>query len=302
MMTIAVAGCINRDTVIHQGRPVIRGFGGILYNVFGLARLLGDDARIIPICNLGRDAAVPVQRFLSTERNVCTTHIRVIDSVNNHCRMTYPIVGERLERFTGFVPAISFEQLKPAMSSDLTLVNFISGRDLTLRTLQRFRSEYAATVYLDFHTLALGLRHNGTRFLRRPKRWRDYVTTCDYLQMNGNEFSLLAGEEPDDRALRRFFSNHVRTTCEAMIVTLGPRGVAMVSKRSHGSVISRLSPRSRPRSSEPTGAGDLVAAGFCAGIVAGKPLDQCLRLAVDCGTRACSALHPQDIQLPKLLT
>ena len=298
---IAVAGCINRDTVKRPGKPVIRGYGGILYNIFGLAKLLGDRTVISPVCNLGNDVSKPVLKLLSSLNNIDPAFIRIVATPNNHCMMKYRDDGERDEVFTGFVPAISYSQLQNVIDHDLALINFISGRDMTLGTLRRFRDAFSGGIYLDFHTLSLGLRRNGKRFPRRPRKWREYIACCDYLQMNGIEFTLLSGLQPERESLVNFFKSCVRPAGSVMVVTLGSNGAAMVWQVNGEIKVRFATPIHASEVNDTTGAGDLFAAGFCAGLVIGKSLITCLKLAVDTGAYGCSIIHPQDVNLSRLI-
>jgi sugar/nucleoside kinase (ribokinase family) len=297
---IAVVGCINRDTVRQLGEPTVRGFGGTLYNIFGLSQLLGDNAEIFPVCNLGNDASKPVFGLLSQLSNVNPANIKVVPTTNNHCRMTYRADCERDEIFSGFVPAISLRQLARVADCDIALINFISGHDMTLNTLKKFREMYRGTLYFDFHTLSLGLRKNGRRFLRKPRRWAEYIACCDYLQMNRREFILLSGNQPDKQLLSSFFRRYVMPTGSAMLITLGADGAVLVSQSGRKISVRYEKPAGMSKVSDTTGAGDLFAAGFCAGLAKRKPLANCLRLAVRAGTYGCSITHPQDVALPNL--
>lgn len=299
-MKIAVAGCVNRDTVKRPGKPTLHGFGGILYNIFGLSRLLGDSAEIVPVCNLGHDVSRQVLRILSRAKNVDTGHVCVVPFENNHCRMTHRTDTDRDEVFSGFVPSISFRQLSKIADCDLALVNFISGHDMTLSALTKFRNAYDGIIYMDFHTLSLGLRRDGRRFSRKPKRWAEYIAQCDFLQMNRSEFSLLSGEPPDRESLVRFFEDYLSKTARALIVTLDSSGAAMVIRDAGKTVVRQRKPSSKLRVADTTGTGDLFSAGFCAGLLKRRSLASCLRLAVDTGTYGCSIVHPQDVKLAGL--
>jgi sugar/nucleoside kinase (ribokinase family) len=298
---IAIIGCVNRDTVIQPGRRAITGFGGILYNVFCLSDILRDQAEILPVCNIGADAADQVFELLSEVSNVSTEHMRIVDTENNHCKMTYRDDGERDEIFTGFVSAISGSQLSRIRDADLAVVNFISGRDLTLPTLQRFRESFEGALYLDFHTLSLGLRKDGRRYLRKPKRWREYLQCCDYLQLNAREFSLLSRRPPVEEELIAFFESHVRPTGRALLVTLGELGAAMVGEEELGPTVIFNRACCSTEVIDTTGAGDIFAAAFCAGLIRNCPLEPCLRFAAAASSLGCSFIHPQDFHIQHVL-
>lgn len=281
---------------LPDGRT-ITGYGGILYNIFGLSRLLGDRAEILPICNLGADVCDPVQRLLNTLNNVNPIGIHRVDSKNNHCIMTYKASGERNEIFEGFVPAISIRQLESTRDCNIAMINFISGRDLTLRTLKRFRADFNGKIYLDFHTLSLGLHRGGERFFRKPARWKEYIECCDILQMNRAEFGLLSGcRAPDRQHLTSFFEDRMAGGNRVMIVTLGERGASMVRKVEMRPKVDFLTGAIPDEIVDTTGAGDVFSAGFCYGLSLGKSLIDCLKIAVEASVSACRVKHPEDLR------
>lgn len=298
---IAVVGCINRDTVRRPGKREINGLGGTLYNIFGLSRLLDRHVTIMPVCNVGSDVYDDAIRLLVKLDDVRTGLIRRTPFENNHCVMTYSSDSDRSEIFTGFVPAISYEHLLRVIDATIVLINFISGRDMTLRTLQRFRREYGGVIYFDFHTLSLGLHNDGIRFMRRPVRWREYVTCCDYLQLNAGEFELLAGAEFSRRSAIEFYERYLMLDCCAMLVTLGENGAAMIRREGRQTVVRFAEPKHGYDIRDTTGAGDLFAAGYCAGLLMNQSLVKCLELAVCAGSDGCNSIHPQDVKLRSIL-
>jgi sugar/nucleoside kinase (ribokinase family) len=298
--TVLVIGSVNRDTVILPGRRPIAGFGGILYNIFGLSQLLDRSSTIIPVCNVGRDSHDDVMVLLENLPNVETSNIKRVEGDNNHCKLTYSDTESRSEIFTGFVPAISFSRIEELLSADIVIINFISGRDITLKTLKRIRKSCCNPIYMDFHTLSLGLKKDGSRYLRRPKRWREYVKCCDYLQMNSVEFELLSSREPNHDGLKSFYDSYLSDTCRALLVTFGSRGAAIVVGNCGAAEVRFDSPSRKYRDTDSTGAGDLFTAGFCAGLVSGLSLEKCLRVAVEAGSHVCTVMHPQDMKLSNL--
>ncbi len=229
--SVAVIGSINRDTVRFPDGHSVTGFGGTLYNLFGLHRLLGDRVYLSPVCNLGSDVEADVRRKLSYIEGIDTSHVRIVQSQNNHCEMEYDASGHRRERFTGFVPAISYTQIEPLLDSDLVLVNFISGRDISLKTLEAVSIASRGTVYIDLHTLMLGLRRDGTRYYRKPRGWREFSVCADYLQMNAAEFETLSEERITVESIQRFYREYLYGEVHAVIVTLGAMGAMLARRR-----------------------------------------------------------------------
>ncbi len=296
---ISVAGSINRDTVIFPDGRTEHGLGGILYNVIGLSRLLGSEAIIVPICNVGEDIEEDLRTQLRSEGSVDSHSISFVPATNNHCILTYDDDGDRTEKFEGFLPEISLDQMRAALESAVTIVNFISGRDLTLDTLRKFRDICDGTLYIDFHTLSLGLHDDGKRYLRKPEDWREYFAHCDYMQMNRVEFELLSDSNATAENLSVFFSKLNLRNLTAILVTLDANGAYMARRSAGGFDIVHVPVPNGSEVTDATGGGDLFAAGFVSGLVAKRSLDECLRLAVSAGSEGCGYAHPQDIRFTR---
>lgn len=285
--------------MIYPDGRTEHGLGGILYNAFGLSRLLGDRTTILPICNVGRDIEEDVLALLKSEDSIESHAVSFVPETNNHCTLTYDETGNRTEKFEGFVPPITFEQMKPAFESSVTIINFISGRDLALDTLRRFRKAYSGNVYIDFHTLSLGLRENGTRYPKKPADWQEYFGLCDYMQMNREEFELLSDSGAAADNIGSFFAKLTLCNLSAILVTLDSDGALMARRTRDGvSVIHEPVPDGSDVT-DATGAGDLSASGFVSGLALEKSLEECLKLAVSAGSEGCRYAHPQDIQFTR---
>ncbi|MCP4568268.1 MAG: carbohydrate kinase family protein [FCB group bacterium] len=259
---IGVIGTINRDTIYQADGSVVKSWGGILYNIKYLCE--AGKAIILPVVNIGRDCSVSLNRFLKQYGNLDCSNISIVDELNNHCVLRYSDQSSKREILKGGVPALSCGRVKPLLECDAVLVNFISGRDIKLVALERFRSEYNGLIYMDIHSLMLGRKKISggvARYLRRPRYRRRYAACADILQVNQVEFELLAGCDFERKTAVSFFKREL-PTAKALIITLGADGCLAVYRRGTR-IIGRMvsSPQVR-RVFDTTGCGDIFAAGF----------------------------------------
>jgi sugar/nucleoside kinase (ribokinase family) len=260
---IAVIGTINRDSLVFPDGERHESFGGIFYSLSALSALGKGWMEIYPVCNLGHDVYHRVVDMLGQYDNVRLEGMRKVKGKNNHVLLLIDRNNERVEVLKNRVPAVSFDQIKPFLDSDVLLVNFTSGFDLTLRTLTRIRANSHALMFLDIHSLTLGVRKNGKRFLRRPARWAEYLSQADIVQCNRAEFGLLAGREFGSADEIRDFGGRVLGLGPGMLlVTLGGKGAVMMQRQGRGCKLIREPGRKVRVFKDATGCGDAFSAGF----------------------------------------
>jgi sugar/nucleoside kinase (ribokinase family) len=256
---IVVIGTINRDTIIFPDGRKTESFGGILYNILSLSHLGREDARIHPVCNLGYDVYGRVISQLRNVHNVELGGIRQVESKNNHARLFIRREGEREETLRNRVPALTYAQIKPFLKADVILVNFISGCDLSLKTLKKTRKETDALVFMDVHSLTLGVDQSGKRFFDAPKNWREWIKQADIVQMNLPELKELAQKNLKSGQEIREFGNYILSLGpEVLLVTLGKDGALMI----HDNKVCRFKGRKVRKFKDATGCGDVFSAGF----------------------------------------
>jgi len=280
--SVAVIGTINRDTVRLPSGKITRGFGGLLYSLLPLAQLLEKEARIIPLLKLGHDYHRPILKMLGRRPNIITSGIKIVPHKNNHCHLYYLDFDRKSEILEGGVPPLHQIDLRPALLCKLVLINFITGRDLSLRTLESFRRHFGGCIYIDIHSLTLGKRADGRRYLRKPRNWRRYAACADYLQMNRCEFELLTGMAMDKSGLRRFFGLLPGRRPQALIVTLGREGSYLLCRGGRLAAGRQFRVPQPSPAGDTTGCGDIYAAAFCAGLVQQYDLARCAKLANAC--------------------
>jgi sugar/nucleoside kinase (ribokinase family) len=260
---IAVIGTINKDTIVFPSGKRTESFGGILYNLSALSGLGGRGMEIYPVCNLGYDVYDQVERILRQYHNVERGGIKKVRRKNNHAYLLVDKESEREEVLRHRVPALSFDQVKPFLDSDAMLVNFISGFDISLSTLKKIRKNTDALIFVDVHSLTLGIRKDGKRFLRTPRSWREYLKQADFVQTNLPELSVLCGKELESQEDVQDFGKYVLSVGpKVLLVTLGAEGALMVHQEAECYELKRCAGTRARRFKDATGCGDVFSAGF----------------------------------------
>jgi hypothetical protein len=268
---VGIIGSINRDTIYLADDKQVSSWGGILYNIKYLTE--SGVGEIIPVVNAGVDAYEDIIGILKKYPNVNSEYVSCVDALNNHCFLYYHNQSHKCEVLKGGVRRLRYKQIMPLLDCDLVLVNFISGRDIALQTLERFRQNYRGLIYMDIHSLTLGSRkveEGYKRFLRRPSNWMRYAGCADILQMNENEFEILSGCKLSHGNLRRFWSL-ISANTKCMLITLGRDGSLVVSGKSNPK-IKEIPPIKVSRVYDTTGCGDAFAAGFISEYINSKNL------------------------------
>ncbi len=295
-LRVAVIGTINNDLIIGPDSHRIRSLGGMLYNIRALGQLLGERAVIMPVTRVGDDLAETVAASLAASGNVDLSAVRVVAGPHNQCIIRYQSVSERVETLSGWVGAVGWGQIEQALSADMILINFISGRDITWHNLQRLRRAFNGPLYIDLHSRALALARDGRRYLRRPGRWREYVHCADFLQMNEYEYAAIAGEPPGEASCINFARRNLRTRA-ALLVTLGAQGYLLAERRGKQIRFMRCRATKTLTSCETTGCGDVFAAGMVCKLLVGASISTAAGFANRAAGHAASCASLEQLNL-----
>jgi hypothetical protein len=259
---IALLGTINRDTIRTPDGVETESFGGILYSLFPLSAI-SKDADIFPIVNVGEDMREVVTGFLEPCDNIHFDGVLFVPEKNTHCFMVYDEAGNKQETLLGGVPKLTFDQLKPYLSADAIVVNFITGMELELETLQEIRKVSSASIFMDIHSLTLGMDDQNRRFWRVPDRWEDWIACTDVIQMNEEEAALLAGHDLETGEETLAFGERLLSNgSSVVIITRNKNGSDAIYQEEGRTILHHSSPQPAGDPHDETGCGDVFLMGF----------------------------------------
>ncbi len=281
-MKFGIIGTINCDSITFPDGKKKEGWGGMLYNIVALQYLSKKGDEIFPVCNVGRDCYRPIFSILNRLPNVCADYVNKVKGRNNHCFLTYTDKENKSEILKGGVPRLNYADIEPLLNCDIVLMNYISGRDVYLKSLQKFRRHFKGILYIDIHSLTLGKRADGARYLRIPPDWISVTAWADYIQMNRLELGLLSQTDITGNIrkslemlvgiLRR---NNVIMEKKVLVVTDGGNGCHLYRKAGNAMEYEKIHPRSVKKKGNTTGCGDAFSAGFISGLARFESLTDC---------------------------
>ncbi len=284
----------------------IEEWGGITYALSAFDAALGSDWVVVPVIKVGADLAPQARDYMRALRRLATDGAVVeVPGPNHRVFIRYKSSERRSEVLSAGVPPWTWAGLAPLVRDlDALYVNFITGFELDLPTMQLLRQHFHGPIYCDLHSLLLAIQPGG---LRTPRPLADAAGWCrcaDLIQVNEEEMALLA---PDAMGLA---ATAMAAGVECLSVTLGPRGVVYFAPAG----FDRLADlRHRARSpqlgvavgpvrtalisaepappvaiggdGDPTGCGDVWGATYFSRLLAGDMLADAMRAAVVAAAR-----------------
>ncbi|MEZ0333561.1 MAG: PfkB family carbohydrate kinase [Gemmatimonadales bacterium] len=306
MPKVGILGSLVWDLIYGRdpASAPVEEWGGIAYALAGLDASVPDGWEIVPLIKVGQDLAGKAQEFLRGLKHLSPGARCVeVPAPNNRVVLHYYSSERRTERMSGGVPGWTWTELGPMVRDlDAIYVNFISGFELTLGTAQALRRGFDGPIYVDFHSLLLGMQHDGVRVPRPLAEAASWMGCFDVVQLNEDEMRQLSSDPMSLAA------EAIGEGVSLLVVTLSAKGSAYVAApgfdgwkegRNGGTVLrSRHLPPSRPgavpplstlRSAlvpapsievlDPTGCGDVFGAAAAARLFAGDRVEDALRRA-----------------------
>lgn len=263
---IGVIGTFIRDTIITLDQREVQSIGGLYHVCAYLASLAETDFIIKPFCHIGEDFREAVEIALARfGPQVQFDLMRSMPVPNTKVTLIYLSAETRDEITSPPMPPIRREEIIAAAGLEAVLVNMISGDDVELAALQQLKAHLPASlIFLDVHSMALGIDAEGRRYYRTVIDWQDWVNACDILQVNEREAATLMGREgaASDADLQIFGKRLVEQGPHICHITLGSRG-SLVCYRRSGVVFHEYVPPMRElRALDIIGCGDAFGAAF----------------------------------------
>jgi sugar/nucleoside kinase (ribokinase family) len=287
-MKISVAGTINEDLIIGMDGLRTRSLGGILYNTIALAALMPDHT-VAPVAYCGTDSESELYTVLSGLENLDVSGLVFREGRCNRNTLRYVSRNTRVETLEASVPAMNLKMLHPCLDSDLVHFNFTMGSEIDLEAALGFRRSFSGAIFMDVHSMTLGVDKGRKRFERQVENWREWAELSDAIQMNLREAELFVGRKNTMEETSSLICNAGPQIC---LITLGPRGV-LAAERTQKGVEHIAMDAAEAEVKDTTGCGDVFSAGFISRWALGAGLrDSCVAAnraaAVCCG---CAGLE-----------
>ena len=141
----------------HEGIGLLFGFEthSGLGALGGLEAALDPAWQIVPLIKVGSDLTREAATLFRTLTHLVTGGRCVeVPVPNNRVTLRYQSAERRCERMSGGVPGWTWSELGPMVRDlDVLYLNFISGFELELGTVQALRQAYPGPIYADLHSL-----------------------------------------------------------------------------------------------------------------------------------------------------
>ena len=199
---LGVLGTLVRDRIHREGGEEAGShetWGGIGYALEALAAGLPEGWEVAPMAALGEDLADSAGAYLSGIPLV-TCGPGLIRTGPHHPRVELRYRdGRRIsERISHIPPALQWDDIRGFLDGlDALYINLITGFELSLETALRIREHFSGPIYADLHSLFLALDPQGRRSPLRPAEADRWFRAFHGVQVNEQEFELLAGEDQD---------------------------------------------------------------------------------------------------------
>ena len=296
MPKVGILGSLVWDLIYGRDPAAapIEEWGGIAYALASLDASVAPGWEIVPLVKVGQDLAGKAQDFLrGLEHLAPGARCVEVPAPNNRVVLHYYSNERRTERMSGGVPGWTWPELGPMVRDlDAIYLNFISGFELPLGTAQALRRGFDGPLYVDFHSLLLGMQHDGVRVPRPLAEAPAWMECFDVVQLNEDEMRQLS---PDPLSLA---ADAIGQGVSLLVVTLAAKGAAYVAapgfegwaaERRNGGTAEAVLPSSTLRSAlipaprvdvlDPTGCGDVFGAAASARLFAGDRVEEALRHA-----------------------
>lgn len=291
-MKIIVIGhpCID---IIHQNEKEFQSYGGIIYSLIGFLTISQIDDTIFPIFQINEEHFEKYFGIIDSYPQIKKDLIEISKSPMNIVHLFFN--GEQLnfECYQSAAPKIEIEKIADSIPPDSNFyINMISGFELDIKDLKFVRKNFRGKIYFDFHTFTRGINEEGKRIYRPIENWREWVSSCDVIQMNEIERQNLTPEKFEEK---EFAFEALRIGCSVVNITKGEKGATTYFFENGKLNEISINPESNLKFKSNVGCGDIFGAVFAYNYFRNEKIEVCLKEAVKISSRRIEVEKVEDI-------
>lgn len=259
-MKYTLIGTILLDRIINIDGIRSESFGGLMYTINAFRAVCASDDEIIPVSRIGKDAYQKVKDYFRDDPRINLSGLQYFDGPNNRVKLVYKNKAERTEYSLNPMEPLAFDAVEPFLNSDIIVVNFISGWDISFEAFREIRRSYSGPVYTDIHSLTLKRMENGERIPQKVDDIGRWIEGIDFVQSNEIELERI-GVKGDAASLCRLHGKEKRMIYN---LTKGKEGSETAFYENGSCRMIKGEPCTAVEVVDPTGCGDAFASGFIA--------------------------------------
>lgn len=278
-MNITLIGHICHDVIHHPDGTESQGYGGVYYSLTTLAAVADNNTAILPVFGIGAKDYDAFIEHLKIYPNVDASGIFKINGATNKVNLFYSNKQNRIECSENIAPGIPFKKIKSYLDTNIILVNMVSGFDIALETLDEIRMtarEEKIPIYMDIHSLSLGINEDGKRYRRPLMNWRRWLFMLHAVQMNEEEAQGITIEK---YAEENFTKQITALNTDNVIITRGSNGCSLYHDEHKQIQRYDCAGENIDRAVDSTGCGDVFAAAYCAKYIRSRDVVESVKFA-----------------------
>ncbi len=187
MTKIAVLGPIPRDTIYTYQNEMIQKYGCVTHPVIALAKLLGDEGKVIPVTHVHKKDHQNIVELFSTYPNIETGHIFSDTDKGTVIELRFLDQNNRLEKQTACMQPILPKDIEQLKDVDAFVFVPITDFEVSMSTLRYIKEALGGLVIFDAHGPTTTMSMSGDRYRKFWVDMDEWLPYIDILKMNLEE-------------------------------------------------------------------------------------------------------------------